>query len=186
MSSVANPFGLKPAWHPSGVIRQVQGTLISGLAQNIFQYDPIKIDVATGGIILAAPGVQALGAFMGVEFTGTDGRRRVGNTWPTGTVATEIVVYTTQDQDIVYEIQGDATLVLEDVGEQYDWNAGGGGNLTTGLSNVSLDVASVAAPAGLRIVGFNPAPDNNITDAFPIVQVVINEHQYVAVGATAA
>jgi len=186
MSSVASPFGLKPAWHPSGCIRQVAGTLISGLAQNIFQFDPIKIDVATGGIILAAPGVQALGAFMGVEWTGTDGRRRVGNTWPTGTVGTDIVVYYTQDQGIVYEIQADTTLALANIGEQYDWNAGGAGNATTGLSNVSLDVASAAAPAGLRVIGLNPAPDNAFGDAFPVLQVLINEHQYVAVGATAA
>jgi hypothetical protein len=30
----------------------------------------------------------------------------------------------------------------------------------------------------LRVIGFNPAPDNVIGDAFTIAQVQISQHQY--------
>lgn len=178
MSSVASPFGLKPAWHVSGILRQAQGQIESGLASNIFQFSPVAID-ANGFLTPAAPNARAIGAFMGVEFTGTDGRRRVGNRWEANTVATEIVAYYTLDDDIIYEVQANASLTLASIGQQYDWTALTG-NTTTGLSSVALDVASAAANAGLRVVGLNPAPDNIFGDAFPIVQVQISEHQYVA------
>jgi len=181
MSSVASPFGLKPAWHPSGCIRQAQGTLASGLATSIFQFSPLEV-LTTGFLSPAAAGSRAVGVFLGVEFTGTDGRRRVGNQWEANTVGTEIVVYYTLDDDLTYEIQANASLGLAAIGDQYDWTALTG-NTVTGLSSVALDVATAAGPganAGLRVVGLNPAPDNIFGDAFPIVQVQISENQYVA------
>ena len=41
MSSQAAPFGLRPAQHPSGVIRQAKGQIVSGYTSNIFQFSPI-------------------------------------------------------------------------------------------------------------------------------------------------
>ena len=181
MSTVASPSGLKPAWHPSGVIRQQQGELASGLATDIFQFSPLT-QLTTGFLSPAAPGTAIIGAFMGVEFTGTDGRRRVGNRWEANTVATEIVVYYTADPYLVYEIQADASLTIAAIGDQFDWTALTG-NTTTGLSSVALDVSSVAGagnPAGMRVIGLNPGTDNVFGDAFPLVQVQISEHQYVA------
>lgn len=178
MSSVASPFGLKPAFHPSGILRQLQGQIESGLASNIFQFSPVAID-ANGFLTPAAPDTRIVGAFMGVEFTRTDGRRAVANFWEANTVGTEIVAYYTEDPYMIYEIQADDTLTLASIGQQFDWTALGG-NATTGLSNVALDVSSLAANAGLRVIGLNPAPDNVFGDAFPIVQVQISEHQYVA------
>ncbi len=178
MSSIASPFGLKPAFHPSGIIRQSHSTIASGFGTSIFQYSPIHV-AADGTIEDAAAGEEAIGVFMGVEFTRTDGRRAVANNWEANTVATEIVAYYTEDQLIVYEIQADGSIAQLRIGEQMDWSALGG-NATTGLSNQSLDIASSAANAGLRIIGVNPAPDNIIGDAFTIVQVQISEHQYVA------
>lgn len=179
MSSVASPFGLKPTAHPSGVIRSpVIGTLASGLASNIFQFAPIQVD-ANGFIVPAAPGARILGAFLGVEFTGTDGRRQYRNNWTTGTVGTEIVVYYSEDPLTIYQIQADGPITQAQIGQQYDWSAQAG-NTTTGLSSVALAVASAAANAGLRVIGIPPAPDNVVGDAFTIVQVQISEHQYVA------
>lgn len=180
MSSVASPFGLKPAFKLGGTPASVQlaSTIASGLASNIFQYSPVAV-AANGTLTPAAPGSRIVGAFMGVEFTDTDGRRRVSNRWTANTVATEIVAYYTEDPYLVYEIQADGSIAQTEVGQQYDWTALGG-NATTGLSNVALDTASAAANAGLRIIGVNPAPDNIFGDAFTIVQVQISEHQYVA------
>lgn len=178
MSTLLSPSGLKPAFHPSGIVRQLQGQIVSGHPTDIFQFSPVAINAA-GFLIAAAPTVRPIGAFMGVEWTATDGRRRVGNRWEAATVGTDIVAYYTEDPYMVYEIQANATLAIASIGQQYDWTALAG-NVTTGLSSVSLDVASAAANAGLRVVGLNPGADNIFGDAFPVVQVQISEHQYVA------
>ncbi len=179
MSSVASPFGLKPAFHPSGIIRQQQSTIISGFATNIFQFSPVRIDDATGALVPAVAGAaNVLGVFAGVEFTGTDGRRRVGNNWEANQVATEIVAYYVGDPLMVYEIQGDGPILQANIGDMADYNALAG-NTTTGLSSVSLETADLsAAAATLRVVGINPAPDNVIGDAFTIAQVQIAEHAF--------
>lgn len=176
MSSVASPWGLRPAWHPSGVIRQAQGTIGSTYGTTIYQFSPVLI-AADGELEASAAGSRAVGVFLGVEWTGSDGRRRVSNQWEAGTVGTDIVAYYTFDPDLVYEIQADTTLDLTSMGQQYDWTALAGSSVT-GLSSVALDVATAAANAGLRVVGLNPGPDNEWGDSFPLVQVQIAEHQY--------
>lgn len=186
MSSINAPFGLRPAFHPSGTIRPVAGTIATGYASNIFMNAPVGI-VAGGSIELAAAGgtgvAGACGAFQGVEYNPTaTGPRVVSNMWPASTAAVNIVAYFTQDPYITYEIQANATLTQAAIGEQFDWSANNtnSGNTVTGLSNVTLNVASTAANAGLRVVGLTPGPDNAWGDAFPIVQVQLSEHQFVA------
>ncbi len=179
MSSVASPFGLKPAFHPSGIIRQQLSTITSGLASNIFQFSPVRIDDATGALVPAvATNEQVLGVFAGVEFTGTDGRRRVGNFWESGTVGTEIVAYYVGDPMMVYEIQGDGPIAQANVGDMADYTALAG-NTTTGLSSVALATGGLGnAAAQLRVVGINPAADNVAGDLFTIAQVQIAEHAF--------
>lgn len=178
MSNTAAPFGLKPAWHPSGVIRQAQSTIASGYATNIYQYYPVKI-VAAGQLEAAAAGDRAVGVFLGVEYTDTNGRRQLTNRWTASLVATDIVAYYTFDPAIVYQIQANASLTIAAMGQQYDWSALAGSSVT-GLASVALDVSSAAANAGLRVIGLNPDPDNAWGDTYPTVQVQISEHQYVA------
>jgi len=181
MSSTAAPFGLRPAFHPSGYVRNTAGTITTGYAVNIFQHSPVQI-IADGSIAMAAAAARAIGVFLGVEWTDSDGRRRVSNKWTTGTVATAIVAYYTTDPAIVYEIQSNASLVQADTGSQYDWttNNTSSGNTTTGLSNVALDVASVAANNGLQVLGLAPDMDNAWGDTYVNVFVRISEHQMVA------
>lgn len=180
MSQIASPFGLQPAYSPSGIVRPGPlGTIVTAHPADILQYEPVTID-AGGFLIGAAPGARAIGTFMGVEFDDTEGRHRVSNRWTANTVATNIRAYYIQAQDtVMYQIQADGPLAQADIGQQYDWTALGG-SLITGLSNVALDTASAAANAGLRVLGANPGPDNAIDDPFPIVLVQISEHQTVA------
>lgn len=180
------PFGLRPSFHPSGTIRPVVGTIATGYANNIFMGAPVGI-IADGSIALAAAGGTAVagacGAFQGVEYNPTaTGPRVVSNMWPAATAAVNIVAYFTQDPTIVYEIQANATLTQAAIGAQYDWSANNtnSGNTVTGVSNVTLDVASAAANAGLRVIGLTPGPDNAWGDPFPVVQVMLSEHQFVA------
>ena len=179
MSSVESPFGLKPVFHPSGIIRQQLSTIISGLPSDIFQFSPVRIDDATGALVPAAAGsTNVLGVFSGVEFTGTDGRRRVSNRWESGQVGTDIVAYYVGDPFMIYEIQGDGPIAQANVGDQATYTALAG-NATTGLSSVALDTATMDNVADtLRIVGINPAPDNVPGDDFTIAQVQIAQHAY--------
>jgi hypothetical protein len=178
MPSIASAYGLIPVNHPSGVVRPFAMTCASGYAADIFQNQPVKI-AANGTIVVAAAGDTFIGTFQGVEFTDSDGRRRVSNKWTTGTVATEIVTYVTIDQTITYQIQSNATLAVTDIGSQYDFSAAGG-NATTGLSTQSLNVSSSAANAGLRLIGIVTGPDNNFGDNFVNALVQISEHQNTA------
>lgn len=180
MSSVNAPFGLRPAYAPQGVIRPGPLAAVeSGYGTAIFQFSPVTVD-ADGFLVVAAAGADAMGTFLGVEYTDVLGARRYSNQWVAGTVATDIRAYWTMTQmDLMYEIQANATLSRAAIGQQYNWTALAG-NTVTGLSSVALDVASAAANAGLRVMGLNPGPDNEWDDAFPIVLVQISEHPLVA------
>jgi len=181
MPSTSAAFGLRPAFHPSGVVRPVAMTIESGYNANILQFQPVKIS-STGNIQAAGASDPFVGTFMGVEFTDTDGRRRVSNKWTASTSATDIVAYVTTDPAIVYEIQSDATLSLADIGSQMDFDSVTAGSTTTGLSAAMLDVASktTSGNALCRVVNLQPDVNNAWGDAYVIVQVQISEHQFVA------
>ena len=180
MSNLAAPFGLRPAFHPKGKLRQLEATIISGLLSDIYQFSPVAIDPATGALIVVGHGNPVVGSFMGVEWTGLDGRRRVGNHWVPGTVGTNIVAYYSEDPVIIYEIQSNEPVPLSSVGLEFLFSAITGNNIT-GLSSVALDHAGGSVAVGdCRIIGLNPSPYNEYGDAFTVVQVQLSNHQYVA------
>ena len=179
MSSVSQPFGLRPAYSPSGVVRPAAYTILTGYASNILQSQPVKIGT-DGSIQAAAIGDRFIGTFSGLEYTDSNGRRNVSNKWTASLAATEIVAYVTLDPSMVYEIQSNAAIVLTDIGKQYDFTTIGTGSTVTGLSAMMLNVASSAANASLRVINIAPGVDNAIGDTYVIVQVQISEHQMVA------
>lgn len=179
MSSTASPFGLRPSYSSSGTLRPEAHTILSTYAADIYQYSPVKIGT-NGYLEVAAAGNRFVGSFMGVEWTSVDGRRQFSNRWTTGTIGTDIVAYFIRDQQpTVYEIQSNAALVIGDIGKQYDFTAPAGGAVT-GLSSQSLDVASSAANASMRLLGLAPGLDNAWGDTYVNVRVQISEHQEVA------
>lgn len=178
MSSTSAPFGLRPAYSPSGTLRPVAGSIATGYATAIYQFQPVKIHT-DGYLNAAAVGDRFVGTFMGVEWTDTDGRRRYSNRWTASTAGTDIIAYYTRDPSIVYEIQSNAALTIADVGEQFDFSTVGG-NSTTGLCTMMLDVSSSAANASMRLLGITPGPDNAYSDTYIVAQVQISEHQFVA------
>ena len=183
MSSVSQPFGLRPVYSPSGVVRPTAYSILTGYASNILQNQPVKIVTSSTGegtIAAAAIGDRFIGTFQGVEFTDTDGRRRVSNKWTASLAATDIVAYVTLDPTSVYEIQSNAALTVADIGKQYDFTTIGTGSTVVGISQMMLDVASAAANASFRLIGITPGPDNNWGDTYVIAQVQISEHQNVA------
>lgn len=180
MSTTSAPFGLQPIFHDSGEERPVAGSVSVDYTTNIYLYSPVKL--VDGLLNLAAAGERAIGCFLGVRYVDVNGRPVFSNKWVAQAGATDIVSWYTRDPYIVYSIQANDTLTVEAIGEQYDWstNDTNSGNLTTGLSNVTLNVASAAANAGLRVIGLTESPLNAWGDAFPVVQVQISEHQNVA------
>ncbi len=182
MPSTSAAFGLRPAFHPNGVVRPVAMSIESGYNANILQFQPVKIGAS--GTIEAAAATEAaiVGTFMGVEFTDTDGRRRVSNKWTANTVATDVVAYVTTDPAIVYEIQANSSLVVTDIGSQADFASVTAGSTTTGLSAAMLDAAQKTDSGNeiLRIVNLQPDVNNAWGDAYTIVQVQISQHQFVA------
>tara|TARA_R110000868_G_scaffold398600_1_gene671856 strand:- start:2122 stop:2682 length:561 start_codon:yes stop_codon:yes gene_type:complete len=181
MSTTSQPFGLRPAYSPSGVVRPTAYTIVTGYSTNILQNQPVKIGT-DGNIQAAAVGDRFIGVFQGVEWTDSDGRRRVSNKWTASTAGTEIVAYVTLDPSIVYEIQASGSIAVTDVGKQADYTVITGGSVTTGLSAMMLDIATLTdtGNASMRIIDLSPGPDNAFGDNFTIVQVQISEHQNVA------
>ncbi len=182
MSATSAPFGMRPAFHPSGLDRAqaLANGIASGYATTIYKGQPVKIDVTTGQIVVAASIDAFVGCFAGVEFTDTTGRRRVSNFWPASTSATEIVAYFYSDPAIVYEIQTNGTLAQTAIGQEYDLASTTVGGTTTGLSQCMLSnsPASANGSAQMRVIDIAPYPDNAWGDTYVIVRAQIAEHQF--------
>lgn len=181
MSTTSQPFGLRPAFSPSGVVRPTAYSIATGYPANILQNQPVKIGT-NGTIEAAAIGDRFIGTFQGVEFTDSDGRRRVSNKWTASTAATDIVAYVTLDPTIVYEIQANGPIAVTDIGKQANYTTITAGSTVTGLSALMLDTASLtdSGNEALRIIGIATGPDNVAGDNFTIVEVQVAEHQNVA------
>lgn len=182
MSATSAAFGMRPAYHPSGLDRAqaLANGIASGYNANILKGQPVKINVATGAIVPAAAAEAFVGCFAGVEFTDTTGRRRVSNYWPANTSATEIVAYFYSDPAIVYEIQTNATLAQTAIGQEYDLASTTAGSTTTGLSACVLATAAASANASkqMRVIDIAPYPDNAWGDTYVIVRAQIAQHQF--------
>jgi hypothetical protein len=199
MSSTNAPFGLRPAFHPSGLDRasalangiqavSTSGNVSAGYATNILKGQPVKMN--TGGyIVVAAAGDAFLGAFSGVEWTDSTGRRRVSNYWPANEsfIVGSVVAYFYQDPNIVYEIQTDGTLAQTSIGDEADLSNTTAGSTTTGLSQATLSttLAGSGNSAQMRIIDIAPYADNAWGDDYVIVRATIAEYQFAGVAGTA-
>jgi len=183
MSATSAPFGLRPAFHPSGLDRAqaLAGGIVSAYASDILKGQPVKYD--TGGTIVPASGSEAfVGAFAGVEWTDTTGRRRVSNYWPANTVyqTGSCVAYFYNDPNIVYEIQTDGTVSQAAVGDEANITNPTAGSTTTGLSQCTLSstLAGANNVAAMRIVDIAPFPDNAWGDSYVIVRATVAQFQF--------
>ena len=199
MSATSAPFGLRPAFHPSGLDRaqalangiqavSTSGNVSAGYASNILKGQPVKMNT-NGYIEVAGVSDPILGAFAGVEWTDATGRRRVSNYWPANESfqVGSVVAYFYSDPNIVYEIQTDGTLSQAAVGDEFDFTNVTAGSTTTGLSQATLSIT----PAGsgnlgvMRIIDIAPYPDNAWGDPFVIVRAQIAEYQFAGAAGTA-
>ena len=174
MSTTYQPFGLKPAYHPSGLDRATQfvGTnsfqaatdnsynapygLTSG--QAFYQYQPVGIN-SSGQLVPAATLAatsRMFGVFDGVEFTDSQGRRSVAK-WASKTTldaSTQIIFWVFSDPALVYEAQANGSVATSAIGLEYNFDATNNptvgysiGNGGAGFSQAALAATSVALGA---------------------------------------
>lgn len=190
MSSTNAPFGLRPAFHPSGLDRAsaLADGIVSAYASDILKGQPVKF-ASTGVIQAAAAGDAFVGAFSGVEWTDTTGRRRVSNYWPANTAyqTGSCIAYFYNDPNIVYEIQAAGSLAQSSVGDEADLSNVTAGSNVTGLSQCTLSttLAGAGNTAQMRILNLAPYPDNAWGDNYTIVRANIAKYQFAGVAGTA-
>jgi hypothetical protein len=181
MSSTNAPFGLREAFSPSGTLREMSGTILSGYASDLYTGQPVKMGT-DGTLQAAAAGDAFIGCFAGCEYLPTGAQRPVVSpSWPANTGATQIVAYYTMDPYMVYEVQANGSIAQTNIGNQY--NFGGAGNSNgLGYSTAYIDTATVTTSgnAQVRVIGIANGIDNAAGDAYTVVQVQISKHQYVA------
>jgi len=188
MSATSAPFGLRPAYHPSGLDRAqaLANGITSGYSSAILKGQPVLYSTGAGVIVPVTTTSQAWsGAFDGVEWTDTTGRRRVSNYWPASTsyIAGSCVAYFYNDQNIVYEIQADGSMAQTTLGGEFSFTSGNlaAGSTTTGLSQATLAAGSSAGANNqqqMRVVDIAPIPGNAWGDAYTIVRVVNSQSQF--------
>ena len=198
MSATSAPFGLRPAFHPSGLDRAqaLANGIPSGFNTDIFKGQPVRYQTtAIGGtlgtITPATTSGAWVGAFAGAQWTDTTGRARVSNYWPANTAYTtgSCVAYFYNDQNIVYEIQASGSMAQTSIGNEFNFASVTAGSTTTGLSACTLDHSSAVgsgAQGQMRVVDIAPYPGNDWGDSYTIVRVVCANSQFFgAVTATA-
>tara|TARA_R110000782_G_C14622211_1_gene393408 strand:+ start:23 stop:625 length:603 start_codon:yes stop_codon:yes gene_type:complete len=194
MSAISAPFGFRVSFHNSGQVRSKAYTIASGYAINLFSGDPVKL--ATDGTVQlgtsdgtrsgTTDGVKLLGIFQGCRYIDPTNKPTISPFWPSGVTGTEIVAWILDDPEALFNTQyanpgtPGTTSMLPAVGKQSDFIvASPGGSTRTGLSTTSLSVLQSTA-GQFQITGFANEIADSITDAYAVVIVRINEHQYKA------
>lgn len=189
MTATLQPFGLMPSFSPqyNAVAQAYMGGVASGYSSNILKYQPVMLN-SSGNIIAATAGsdTSILGSFAGVSWIDSNGVYQESNKWSAsmtyggGTASPNYAwVYNSPIQ--TFRIQCDATLALS-VGGQVDFSNITAGSTTTGLSAATASASSLTTSGQnqLRVLALDPAVNNAWGDAFPIIQVQISQHQFVA------
>ena len=188
MSATNAPFGMRPAFHPTGLDRAKAYTngIASGYATGILKFQPVFLN-ATGRVIapVAASGADFIGAFAGVDYIDAFGKPVYSNQWVASTVTlanTPINVWVWDDPNIIYEIQADGTIA-QNQGNQLDFTAVTAGSTFTGISAATAGSATLkgtGVQGMLKIIDKGRQIDNDWGDAYTILQVQIARHQYVS------
>lgn len=185
MTAVAAPFGVEPAYHPSGVIRQevlVNG-IASGYNTNLFTNTPVKF-TTTGTLVACTTGADVcVGVFKGCQFSSA-GRFFVTPYWPANQTYDSdgfMEAYFTQDPNIIYIAQCDGSVAQSALWESINLVDASTGSTFTGYSTQRLNHTTTGATAGtFQVVGLEDTGrygPNQWGDAFTIVKVKISSYQ---------
>lgn len=181
MSATSAPFGMRPAYHPTGLERASVYPIGSGYASAIYKGSPVILNT-DGTLNIGTTNADILGVFDGVEYTDSTGKPSRSNFWTASQAATNVVAYVWDNPQTVFDIQSSGSVASTAVGDQADFVNPGTGSTGTGLSTAQINATLKGAgvQGQLRIVGLSPYADNAWGDSYTTVQVQIARHQYVA------
>ncbi|CAB4142919.1 hypothetical protein UFOVP435_35 [uncultured Caudovirales phage] len=194
MPTTSQPFGFRPAYHPSGRLapNEMINALQPGAAVTLWRGQPFFL---TGSGAAGASQISPVaattdivaGVFWGVEYTDVNGRRIYSTQWQSGTITgvpagvADIRAYVFNDPDTIYEVQTSAPLSGTNVvpanginGRQVNTsNFGDNTGVLVGLSRSMVSGAAVnaAAQGQWAVVDRGRQVDNDWSDPFVILQV---------------
>ena len=183
------PYGLRPVRHMMGGdpfhCREYP------LASDTTIHTGDGVRFTNGGIILATAGQRFIGVFRGCRYKKSNGEYVYAPYWASGENggASGRFAYVIDDPYVVYSIQidDDTTPFPTDfsaIGQNVDLLAHVAGSNLTGWAVAQGDASSLATDSlQLRVVGYVDLPQND-PGGNEQVEVLINEHAYMATGNT--
>lgn len=201
MANVSAPYGFRqvgtidgftPNYAPS------QRRILKTNTTPIFKGD-VVVQLSSGYIALATPGTtQIAGIFDGCEYLSISQGRTVRSPfWPGNDAQLDVAAFVIDSPNSVFQVQSGngGPIVLADVGQNINFNAGAGGNTFTGFSGQFADFATLSPSTTtlpFRVINFAgnsgyvtgdgpPAIVGNGSDgttAFNTIYVVFNNQDY--------
>lgn len=169
MATTLKPFGLKPAYHPSGLDRATPfagtnsyvtgaGGAYSALyelsaGEAFYQYQPVAVVPSTGKLTYASyTSDRLIGSFDGVEYTDSSGRRSVAKyiTKEALDASTDVIFWLFTDPALVYEIQATGSIDNDKIGREFNFSN------SVGYSPAYGTVVGTSGGAGFSTCALNP------------------------------
>lgn len=176
MASTSSAYGIQPISDQTGTPRplRIPNGIASGLASNIFKFQPVYVAVATGTVTpVTATTDKLFGIFAGVEYTPTGGRPTVSPFWASGTTYDStldmfVYIWPMWIPGTRFQVQADGTVAQALLGSGFNISNFASGSTSTGLSACSVAFAGVAngSQAQLAFVEFATGVNDAIGDAF--------------------
>jgi len=173
MATSATPNGAEPigTCSSSGSFsgKVVHIKIASAYGTAIFYGDFVKL--VTAGTVELDAGTTALtsiGIFMGCKYTDPNSNQMTfSQSWPASTVASDAAAYVLIDPDVLFRMQGDATIAQDGLGANFAV-VQTAGSTTIGRSKNACDSSTVATTATLpvRLVDFYDGPSSSVGDSF--------------------
>ena len=173
MATSATPNGAEPigTCSSSGSFsgKVVHIKIASAYGTAIFYGDFVKL-VAAGTIEKDAgtTALTSIGIFLGCKYTDPSTSQMTFNqTFPADTAASDAVGYVLIDPDVLFRMQGDATIAQTGLGANFAV-VQTAGSTTIGRSKNACDSSTVATTATLpvRLVDFYDGPSSSVGDSF--------------------
>jgi len=173
MATSATPNGAEPVGtcSSSGSFsgKVVHIKIASAYDTAIFYGDFVKL--VTAGTVELDAGTSALtsiGIFMGCKYTDSSTSQLTFNqTWPADMAASDAAAYVLIDPDVLFKMQGDATIAQTGLGANFSVIQTAG-STTIGRSKNACDASTVATTNTfpIRLVDFVDGPTSTVGDTY--------------------